>query len=957
MLKRIFLLATIFVIHLVASSSANAQTPIEVSFRNPPNSARPYTWWHWMNGHVSKAGITKDLEAMKAVGLGGYQQFDVGVGMPAGPIVYNSPKYHELVKFAFSEAKRLGLDAGFNNASGWSSSGGPWVTPEHSMKTLVWSETTVAAPIDQHKRTIQLALPDLRASQQTGAKGKANGFYRDIAVLAYPAPANATYQIKNWEDKALLVSDAKAEDFAFDRRDAPAGATIRLDSIVDLTSKMNQSGQLNWSPPDDDWIIMRVGYTSTRAMTKPASRGGIGLEIDKLSRAAADAHWDALLENVIADTEGASAFTTILIDSYEVGMQNWTDAMADEFAARRGYNITPYLVCLSGRVLEDSATTERVLWDLRKTVAELMHENYFGYFAEKCHDHGMKLAIEPYGSGSFDATITAQIADLPMTEFWQGPVRNLWQWTNQVVPSAAHLTGRHVVGAESFTSMEGDWTAHPYTLKKDGDWAMAQGVNRYYFHTFAHQPFHDDVLPGMSMGRFGGNFHRNNTWFMKSRAWMDSIARCQFLMQTGTYQADVLALYGDERGFNNFLGRTERSDMKELPGLKFDLGGMNSLDHLSVDDVGDIRVTYDGELLDTRYKMLLLKRADLMTVKHVTTLGTLADQGAIIFAPKPQRSPSLQDHARADQEIQTLTKRYWNTGLIKAPSEFAAAAAAVVADCELPESVIFNRHRIDADDFYFIANQQDKTAEIVATFRVTGKRPELWDPMTGDVAEAPNWRLTNDGRTEVRLTLSPLESLFVVFRKPTTEKKRSTPKAKIKTLQTLNDWMISFDLKWGPKDPISVDSLQSWHESGNAYVKYYSGAATYRTSFELASIESDIVLDLGQVEVIANVTLNGKAIGMLWKPPFQIDVTQDAKAGSNTLEIEVTNLWVNRLIGDERFPRWEYPWPPWLIGGKPMPVDTPRKTFVVHLHWKQSDHLLPSGLLGPVTLHAKQPAE
>ncbi|TWU59255.1 hypothetical protein Poly51_20410 [Rubripirellula tenax] len=962
MMKLSGALAFVLAIHVALSASAIAQSPIaqspvEATFRNPPDAARPYTWWHWMNGHVSKAGITKDLEAMKAVGLGGYQQFDVGAAMPAGPIVYNSPKYHELLKFAFAEADRLGLDAGFNNASGWSSSGGPWVTPEDSMKTLVWSEATVAAAAKDRTPNIQLATPELRESQRKDAKGKPNDFYRDIAVLAFPAPANLKYRIANWEEKALLVSKAKAEDFSPDHREAPTRAIIRRDSIVNLTSKMDESGKLDWNPPAGEWIIMRVGYASTRAMNKPGSRGGVGLEIDKLSRAAAEVHWDALIEKVIADASRLPAFTTILIDSYEVGMQNWTDAMADEFASRRGYDITPYLVCLSGRPIDDSTTTERVLWDLRKTVAELMHENYFGYYAEKCHDHGLQLAIEPYGSGSFDATATTLLADVPMTEFWRGPVRNLWQWTSQVVPGGAHLSGRHVVGAEAFTSLKGDWTAHPYTLKKYGDWAMAQGVNRYYLHTFAHQPFDDDVLPGMSMGRFGGNFHRNNTWFMKSRSWMDSIARCQALMQAGTFQADVLALYGDERGFNNFLGPVERPDIKPIPGLKVDLGGMGSLGRLSVDETGDIRVTYEGTLLDTRYKMLVLKRADLMTADHVATLGRLADDGAAIFAPRPLRSPSLEDHAEEDETIESLAKQYWDTHLIRASNEFTEAATSLVADCELPEDMVFNRHRIDADDYYFVANQLDSQREIEATFRVTGKGPELWNPITGGVIEAPNWKLTSDGRTQVQMTLAPLESLFVVFREPTTQKSRSTRYSTFKTLQTLNEWTIRFDPEWGPQEPISVDSLQSWHENADEKIKYYSGSATYQTSFDLASMESRIVLDLGEVGVIAKTSLNGKSMGSVWKPPFQVDVTEGAKTGTNLLEIEVTNLWVNRLIGDERFPSHGNPWPKWLSDTIPTPADVARKTFVVHSHWKPTDPLLPSGLIGPVTLRLKKSPE
>ncbi len=672
-MKRIaYLIAVLFFL----SGTLSAQT-IEQSFATPPDYAKPYTWWHWVNGNVTKDGITKDLEAMKAVGLGGFQQFDVGLPVTTGPVVYSSTKFHELMAFAISEAERLGLDAGFNNCSGWSSSGGPWIKPKDSMKTLVWSESQI---LSGDKQPVKLGLPQRADGQKTKSTSKEYDFYKDIAVVAFPTPVDSAYRIKNWQDKSLFNPDSKAEQFGPDRRVAPTKAVVAAEKVLLLSKRMAADGTLDWIPPAGDWTILRFGYTTTAARNKPGSRGAIGLELDKLSRKAVDVHWRALIDKVIADAGGKSAFTTVLIDSYEVGMQNWTDDFAEEFQRRRGYSLIPKLLCMTGRVVDDTVTTERVLWDVRTTVADLMQENYFGYFAEKCHAQGLKLAIEPYGTGSFDAPAVSLLADIPMTEFWQNRPRNLWQWTSQIVPSSAHLSGRSVVGAESFTAIKGDWTASPAKLKAWGDRAFATGVNRYYFHTFAHQPWNDAVRPGMSMGRFGGNFHRNNTWFMKSRAWMDYIARCQFILQSGTYQADVLALYGDERGFNNFLGPRERPDMGQLAGINFDLGGINSLENLSVDSNGDIRVSYQGKQLDTRYKLLVLKRAGLMLPEHVEKLGELAGQGAKIFAPKPRRSPSLSQQNNSDQTLKRLVEKYWDSGKIGDATQFKAAVDGLVPD-------------------------------------------------------------------------------------------------------------------------------------------------------------------------------------------------------------------------------------------------------------------------------------
>ncbi|MGB0185235.1 MAG: glycosyl hydrolase, partial [Opitutales bacterium] len=399
-----------------------------------------------------------------------------------------------------------------------------------------WSETTVRAG-DPAPIKLEVGKPVLKTKHHVMPVE----FYRDIAVLAFPTPKNPEYRIERWTQKALYDHNAKGIDFIADQRTAPADAVIAADSVLDLTDRMDADGNLDWVPDSGEWTVMRFGYRSTGAVNRPATSKAKGLEIDKLSRAAVDLHWDKYINQLIANAEGREALTTICIDSFEVGMQNWTDDLPQEFNKRRGYELMPMLLCMTGRVIDDTETTERVLWDMRVTVAELMQENYFGYFTEKCHELGLLLQLEPYGSGPFDATATALIGDTVLTEFWQREAdRNLWTWTAQIISSGGHLSGNPIAGAEAFTSMKADWTAYPGLLKKWGDRAFARGINRYYFHTFAHQPFHDSVQPGMTFGPFGGNFHRNNTWFPKSRDWMDYIARCQFLMQSGSYQADLL---------------------------------------------------------------------------------------------------------------------------------------------------------------------------------------------------------------------------------------------------------------------------------------------------------------------------------------------------------------------------------------------------------------------------------
>ncbi|MBK1879648.1 glycosyl hydrolase [Pelagicoccus mobilis] len=938
---------------IAAATAAHAQN-LEQLFRSPPDSARPYTWWHWVNGNVSKEGITKDLEAMKAVGIGGFVLFDASVGIPVGPVAYNSKEEHQLRSFAVAEAERLGLDAGFNNASGWSSTGGPWVPPEHSMKMVVWSEATIRAG---DAESVTLGIGKRVGDKRPHMKDV--DFYRDIAVMAFPTPTNDDYRIERWEQKGLHDHHAKGIHFIPDLRKAPADAIISADSIINLTDRMNAEGNLDWAPENGEWTVLRFGYMSTGAQNKPATEGGTGLEIDKLSREAVDLHWEEYINKLIANAQGREALTTICIDSFEVGMQNWTEALPREFSQRRGYDFLPWLLCITGRVVDDTETTERVLWDMRVTVAELMQENYFGYFEEKCHEQGFKLQLEPYGSGAFDATATALIGDTVLTEFWQREAdRNLWTWTAQIIPSGAHLSGNPIVGAEAFTSLKADWTAHPGRIKKWGDRAFARGINRYYFHTFAHQPFDDSVQPGMTFGPYGGNFHRNNTWFSKSRDWMDYIARCQFLMQSGSYQADVLALYGDGRGFNSFIAGNEPVDMKDIPGFNFDLGGMASLNDLSVDDQGVIRVTHKGKRLDTGYQVLLLKRAELMLPERVAKLGELAEQGAKIFAPRPLRSPSYRNHEAQDAKLAALVEKYWDSGLIQSPDAFEAAVAKLTKDCEVPEKVFFNHHRVGEDDFYFLSNQTDRPREVAASFRIKGKLPELWNPVTGKTQPASSWKALEDGRTEVRLQMPASGSIFVAFRSPTQATGETAPLPKPKEVMQLNeDWTATFDSNWGPEGAVEFKTLLPWNEHAYQEIKYYSGSAIYRRSFTLPRVpKSDsLMLDLGEVGVMARVKLNGRDLGLLWCSPYQVDISKAVKPGKNVLEIEVTNLWINRFIGDEYLASYENIYPQ-IRDGQPFPADSQRKTFEFRFgggnakHWKQTDALHPSGLIGPVRL-------
>ncbi len=485
------LLPVVTLVLFVLAGHATPTDSLESGFLNPPDSARPQTWWHWMNGNITQAGITADLEAMKQIGLGGATIVNVDCGIPRGPVTFMSRGWRADFKFAVQEANRLGLKLCVENCAGWSSSGGPWITPEHAMQHVVTSEVAVTGPTNF---TAVLPQPPTKLD-----------FYRDIAVLAFPA-LDAGAMIANLDakdgrnDKAVLSSPQAS--------DSTVGA-IPQQEMFDLTSRFGADGKLNWRVPAGNWVILRVGYTPTGGNNHPAPAEGTGLECDKFSKAALDAHWAGFMQKILDDL-GPLAGKTLdssLIDSYEVGGQNWTKNFREEFRKRRGYDPLKFLPAFTGRVVDNPEVSERFLWDVRRTIADLFAENYYGHFAELCRQHGLMNAVEPY-TGPFESLQCGAPVDVVMGEFWSGSQGDP---SVKLAASIAHIYGKTIVGAESFTASpeHGRWQNDPYSLKTLGDLMFCQGVNRYIFHRYAMQPWtnrlagHDDGPMGVSLRAHG----------------------------------------------------------------------------------------------------------------------------------------------------------------------------------------------------------------------------------------------------------------------------------------------------------------------------------------------------------------------------------------------------------------------------------------------------------------------
>lgn len=718
---------------------ARADDALEAGFRNPPTTARARTWWHWINGNVSREGITADLEAMKAVGIQEAQIFNVSLGDPRGTATYLSPQWLEMFHHAALEAKRLNLELGFHNGPGWSSSGGPWVTPEYAMQTVVHSKTVHKGGKRFKARLLQ-------------PKARLN-YYRDIVVLAFPKPVS-NQRIDGLDFKVL--SDRIRNHLSPDPKVIPATALVKTCDIINLTGKVAADGFLEWDAPAGDWIILRLGHTPTGQRNRPAPFGGQGLECDKMSRAAVDVFWKGGIDPII-DKLGSlagSVLTNCVIDSYEVGTTNWTPGFEKEFFRLRGYDCTNFLPALAGYYVDSGEISERFLWDFRRTIGDLMSENYYSHFRKLCHEHGMKLSVEPYW-GPFDNMQVGENGDIVMCEFWSGDIA--FFDSPKFVASIAKLNRDSIVGAEAFTGL-GGWTEHPATIKSIGDRAWAQGINRFIFHSYVHQPW--DVGPGLTLSYHGLELNRLNTWWKQGIAFLDYVGRGQFLLQQGQSVADVLV----------FTGEASPNDAPLITAIKamgydYDLIGSNKFQSLSFDD-GSIRTPTGG-----KYRALVLPKTEWMKPGTIRKLEELATAGATILGPQPEKSPSLQGYLECDDHVSRLANKLWGDGLIKDDSIVDFLNDGTVppdfsVDNDAGQELVFIHRKTDLADIYFVASHRKEIRHERCRFRVSGMQPEIWNAETGEISNAPEWQSNDDGTTSVPLQFAAEASLFVVFRKP-----------------------------------------------------------------------------------------------------------------------------------------------------------------------------------------------
>ena len=755
-------------------------------------------------------------------------------------------------------------------------------------------------------------------------------------------------RISRFEEKAGFANLSSFDSFA--TPPVPAADAIQKTDVVDLTSKMKADGSLEWTPPAGRWVVLRFGYSLTGVTNHPASPEGTGLEVDKLSREDVKEYMNTYLDsykNTVGALMGKRGLQHVISDSWEAGTANWTDNMIAEFTKRRGYDPRPWLPVLTGRVVESSEASESFLWDYRKTLGDLLTEYHYDQITEILHQRGMGHYGESHEEGRAfigDGMEVKRSNDVPMSAMWTqkpGVNKELYGYDADIRESAsvAHIYGQNLVAAESMTASSGAWAWSPATLKPTADKEMAMGLNRFVIHTSVHQPLLDKK-PGLALGPFGQWFNRNETWAEQAAPWVSYLARSCYLLQQGHFAADVAYFYGEDSNLTAIYG----DHFPDVPaGYNFDYVNADALIHKF--SVANGKLTTASGMT---YRVLGLDpRSRRMSLAVLEKIDALVEGGASVVGAKPESSPSLADDS---SRFHALAEKLWGSGNGNSTGKGKVygsqklgdvlAAMQIAPDFEYTKpatdtNLLFVHRNVAGADLYFVDNRNDRDEVLDATFRVQGKSAEIWHPDTGKTE--PATYQTANGRTTVPLHLEPWGTVFVVFRHPARATSLRLPSVAEDPVATLEGpWNVAFQPGRGAPEKVVLDKLASWSESADAGVKYFSGTATYSKTLQADQqwfhSGAHLWIDLGSVKNLAEVIVNGKSLGIVWKTPYRVDVTTALKTGENTVEVKVTNAWANRIIGDRQ----------------PNAVNI--YTFTSPKFYKADAPLYPSGLLGPVQM-------
>ena len=926
---------------------------LEEGFKDPPQEAGIRCWWWWLNSNVTKESITRDLEAMHDKGFSGAMIFDAGTELwwgpdnppPVGPM-FSGPEWTELYLHALREAERLNLEMGLSIQSGWNL-GGPTVTLDDAAKQICWSEVLI-----EGSSTVKQSLPVPEHNFT---------YYRDICVLAYPASEKKERPaIKDLIAKTgARELGGSAPDCRFLLNDHPGmegEEDAKLEEIQNLSDKMDAEGTLNWEAPAGSWTVLRFGYTPTLVHVATSSDNWKGHVLDYLREDVFNKYWDEVVDHLLKEA-GPLAGTVLKdleTDSWECGGMNWSPDFAGDFIKYMGYDPIPYLPVVAGKIVENRELSNAFLADLRKTIAACVSDNHYRVFAERAAEYNMGIQPESAGphAAPVDGITNYSHSNIVMSEFWvpclHRPEPENRYFVKQA-SSAAHIYGKQIVGAESFTSIKKPhWGPVLWKEQKPSmDHEFCAGLNMIFLHTFTNSP-KEMGIPGQEYFA-GTHINPQVTWWDHSQAFFDYMSRIQFVVQQGKFVADVLYYYGDH--VPNIAALKESDPAGALPGYDYDVTNEDVFLKLKI---------VDGELIvpgGVHYRLLVLPDHKVLSLAVIKKVETLLLEGATVLGPKPERLVSLSGGEEAQQEFHSLADNLWGSNPPeRGQSEIGkgrlvwgqtareyllgeGVAPDFEADAAQDSSNFdFIHYTIDDADVYFVCNQTIQDQSFDAVFRVTGKQPEIWDPVTGKIREAGAFRQSG-GRTIVPLKFDPFGSCFVILRDRIPVKRQGKARSNYPEFQLAQEirgpWQLAFDPAWGGPASFEFEELTDWTQSTDEGIKYYSGKAFYDKIFVCSGMDESrsYWLELNRVgDVgIAAVELNGRDLGIVWTSPFRVEITGALQAGENRLKIVVVNNWLNRLIGDR---------------GKPRDESFTMTNIKIREDW----NLQESGLLGPVRI-------
>ena len=770
-------------------------------------------------------------------------------------------------------------------------------------------------------------------------------------------------------------------------------------SVANLTKQMDADGTLHWDVPAGDWVVLRAGMRPTGSRNSPAAPEATGLEIDKMNRRHVASHFDAYIGELLrrVPENERKAWKHVVADSYERGPQNWTDGFAADFTKRYGYDPLPYLPTMTGRVVGSVDQSDRFLWDLRRMVADRIAEDYVGGLKDICNKNGLKLWLENYGHWGFPSEFLKYggATDEVAGEFWcggaDGTLNSLGSVELRDASSAAHTYGKNAVFAEAFTGGP-TFVNSPRDLKARGDWAFCQGINQFTLHVYIHQP--DERLPGMSAW-FGSEFNRHTTWFEMSKAWFDYQRRCTHLLQHGLHAADVAYFIGEDApkmtglrqpalpdGYDfDYINAevlltraTVQSGRLTLPdGMSYGLLVLPPSQTMRPEVLTKIAKFVDQGLavfgpLPTRSPSLQnFPNSDAEIQRLATALKDKISDGpqlqAVLKTPADVSGLPPQQvlfiHRRSDDADVYFLSNQSDAAMSIQPVFRISGMASEVWH---PDSGVIERVASQpADAGTKVPLHLDGHGSVFVVFRKTSDRPLPDAPATvtglqivkatyaaidgsgsGDVTERLRQQVANGalhsavtvdglGGDPARFHVKQLHLDYTLNGKAASATYGENELIALTTGDRIaGPWKVQF-----ADQAFTFDSLTSWTNRPEDTLKYFSGTATYSIQFNAAEIGKRVVLDLGAVDCIAEVTLNGHSFPAVWKYPYEVDVTTAIKAGSNELSVKVANTWHNRLVGLKRAPNTPGLAPAWT---STMPGYGPQES------------LLPAGLIGPVTV-------